>query len=56
MRFLFHERMLGKLLMFANGAATIDSYGQLLYATGLGHGDAFHFGKSIRTARASRST
>ena len=27
------------------GAATIDSYGQLLYTTGLGHGDALHFGK-----------
>jgi rhamnogalacturonan endolyase len=27
------------------GAATIDSYGQLKYATGLGHGDALHFGK-----------
>ena len=27
------------------GAATIGSNGQLLYATGLGHGDALHFGK-----------
>ncbi|WP_313035002.1 rhamnogalacturonan lyase family protein [Massilia alkalitolerans] len=27
------------------GAATIDSYGQLLYTTNLGHGDALHFGK-----------
>jgi len=27
------------------GAATIDSYGQLLYTTKLGHGDALHFGK-----------
>ena len=27
------------------GAATIDSYGQFKYATGLGHGDALHFGK-----------
>ncbi|WP_229257552.1 rhamnogalacturonan lyase family protein [Duganella callida] len=27
------------------GAATISSYGQLLYTTGLGHGDALHFGK-----------
>src|SRR5690606_12590356 len=27
------------------GAATIDSYGKLLYATGLGHGDALHVGK-----------
>ncbi len=27
------------------GAATVDSYGQLLYTTGLGHGDALHFGK-----------
>jgi rhamnogalacturonan endolyase len=27
------------------GAATIDSYGQLKYATGLGHGDALHLGK-----------
>lgn len=27
------------------GAATIDSYGQLLYTTRLGHGDALHFGK-----------
>ena len=27
------------------GAAAIDSYGQLLYTTGLGHGDALHFGK-----------
>ena len=27
------------------GAATIGSNGQLLYTTGLGHGDALHFGK-----------
>lgn len=27
------------------GAATIDSYGQLLYSTGLCHGDALHVGK-----------
>ena len=27
------------------GAATIDSYGQLLYTTGLCHGDALHVGK-----------
>jgi len=27
------------------GAATIDSYGRLLYTTGLGHGDALHVGK-----------
>jgi rhamnogalacturonan endolyase len=27
------------------GAATIDSYGKLLYTTGLGHGDALHVGK-----------
>lgn len=27
------------------GAATISSYGQLLYTTGRGHGDALHFGK-----------
>lgn len=27
------------------GSATISSYGQLLYATGRGHGDALHFGK-----------
>jgi rhamnogalacturonan endolyase len=27
------------------GAATIDSYGRLLYSTGLGHGDALHVGK-----------
>ncbi|SFV11205.1 rhamnogalacturonan lyase family protein [Pseudoduganella namucuonensis] len=27
------------------GAATIDSYGQFKYSTGLGHGDALHFGK-----------
>lgn len=29
------------------GAATIDSSGRLLYATGLGHGDAQHVGKFI---------
>ncbi|WP_195763670.1 rhamnogalacturonan lyase family protein [Duganella guangzhouensis] len=29
------------------GAATISSYGQLLYSTGRGHGDALHFGKLI---------
>jgi rhamnogalacturonan endolyase len=27
------------------GAATVDSYGQLLYSTGLCHGDALHVGK-----------
>jgi rhamnogalacturonan endolyase len=27
------------------GAATISSYGKLLYSTGLGHGDALHVGK-----------